>query len=160
MKFTGGWINVSHWIEFKGFWKVLLVELNAWYCCPEHVIAIEWITIDSDGFSNSMHDASICNNWRISKWLEYESHHQWTVSKWFWFIIFFWTSSLTETFHDEKFHQKCNATRANSAVQMKKLLVSWYADEKKDDATVKRHKLIEFNVHGMKFFMCQIQKRL
>ena len=102
MKFTSGWINVSHWIEFIGFWKVFLVELNAWNCCPEHIVTIEWISIYSYGLGYSMHDASICNNWRVSKWLKYECHHQWTVSKWFQFIIFLWITSLTEAFHDKK----------------------------------------------------------
>ena len=120
MKFTSGWINVSHWIEFIGFWKVFLVELNAWNCCPEHIVTIEWISIYSYGLGYSMHDASICNNWRVSKWLKYECHHQWTVSKWFQFIIFLWITSLTEAFHDKKFHQKCNVTLNNAVVETEK----------------------------------------
>ena len=101
MKFTSDGIDVSHWIKFIRIWKVFFVELNAWNSCPEHVIATEWISIDSYWFSNTMYDATICNNRRISKRLENKSHHQWTVSKWFQFIIFFLISSLTEAVHDE-----------------------------------------------------------
>ena len=90
VEFPSDLINVSQWIEFIGLRKVFLVELNAWNCCPEHIIAIERIALDCDRFGNCVNYTSIGNNWRISHWLKNESHQHWAFSKGVYFKISFW----------------------------------------------------------------------